>query len=123
MFDPEIPAECPFRVQSEIAAENLILAAGGRKSRRHAGVQRSVRLANQITRRFAPGPDITKLIEMIETPAADQCQLLPRLECQLREYACFIRVIAHECWLGPERLRDKRPLLPGIDSAVEKSGC
>ena len=67
---------------------------GGRKSGRHAGVQGSVGLADEITARYPPGPDIAELIEMIEPAAANKNQTCNRLQRQLAEDAGLLSVIA-----------------------------
>ena len=72
LLDSRVPAEIAFGLESEIHSENLVLTAGRRKSGRHAGVQGSIGLADEIAGRFPPSPDVAELIEVIEPATANE---------------------------------------------------
>src|SRR5206468_10395002 len=68
----DVPTQIVFRFQPEIVPENFVLTAGRTESRRHAGMQRRVRLVDLVTPGKAISPDPAKLVEVIEPPASDK---------------------------------------------------
>src|SRR5947208_3473750 len=71
LFNPSVPAEIFFRVQSKIHPENFVLAARRTESGRHARVQRRVGLVDFVTARNPISPNVAELVEMIDPSAAD----------------------------------------------------
>src|SRR5580700_3007428 len=119
--DADVPAEIFFRLQIRVVAENLILTARRTEPRRNARVQRCVCLVDFVAARDSISPDTAELIEMIETPAGDEDQILDRRQRRLHKAGDLLSVVADEGWLWPERLRNERALLSCVDAAIKKS--
>src|SRR5439155_1836251 len=66
-------------------------------------------------------PNISELIEIIETPSRDEDEIVD-VNRSLQEAADFLGVIADKRRLRTKRLRYKRSLLASVQAAVKKSG-
>jgi len=66
-------------------------------------MQRCVRLVDLVTAGTAIGPDVTELIEMIQTAAGDENEFVD-INSGLQESSRFLRMIADESRLRTERL-------------------
>ena len=66
-------------------------------------MQRCVCLVDLVTAGKAIGPDVAELIEMIQTAAGDENEIVD-INSGLQESGRFLRMIADEGWLRTERL-------------------
>src|SRR6478609_3445065 len=119
--DADVPAEIFFRLQIRVVTENNVLTAWRTETRRNARVQRRVCLVDLIAACNAISPHAAELVEIIEPAAGDKDQILDWRQRRLHKARDLLRVVADKSWLRPERLRNERALLPGINTAVEKS--
>src|SRR5215472_486648 len=120
LLDSDVPAKIFFGLQIRVVPENFVLTAGRAESRCYTRVQRRVGLVDLVTAGDPISPNAAELVKMIETPASNEDQVVDRRQRRLEKSGNLLGVIAHKGWLRPERLRNKRPLLAGIDFAVEK---
>src|SRR5260370_19902742 len=58
---------------------------------------------------------------MIEPAASDKDQILDWRQRRLHKTRDLLCVVTDKSWLRPKRLRNKRALLPRVNTAVEKS--
>ena len=121
LLESRVPSEVFFRLEPEIVSKNLVLAARGAESGCDAGMKRPGWFEDVIAGHTV-GPDISELIEMIETPARHQGQIGERRHGYLQETRGLLGMVADEFRLRSEDLQNKRAFLSGIDAAVKKSG-
>src|ERR1700693_2456422 len=84
-------------------------------------MQRRVRLVDLVTARDSISPNITELIEVIDTPASDENQIVD-IHGPLQKSANFPSEITNESRLRSKGLRNKRPFLAGFHPIEKKSG-
>src|SRR5437899_9821211 len=122
LFDADVPAEIFFRPQPKIHPKNFVLTARRTESGRHARMQRCVRLLDLVTASESISPNVSELIEIIETPPRDEDEIVD-VNGGLQEAGHLLGVIADKRRLWTKRLRYKRPLLASVNAAVKESRC
>src|SRR5690349_6682824 len=118
----KFPTQILFWLQPKIVPEDLILAARRTEAGCHARMHHRIGGRNLVTSGKTISPDAAELVEVIVAAASHQIQSGIGRRTRFQKSRLFLDEIANEGRLRSEKLRHKRPLLAGIDLAVEKPG-